>query len=297
MQFEDSFFQEEIREGYVVSEKMKGVWAAELNMLGIFDALCREHNLHYFVEYGTLLGAVRHQGFVPWDNDIDVMMFRDEYEKFNLIAKENICSPYFFQNSYTDSMIMSLSKIRDSRTTAITSYDYPIEYNQGIFIDIFPFDDIPDGITVKPTIGEMQFEIWLAIANPESLLDLMEERVNLAFDYKLLADVIKMPISQSMRVFEDFNLSQFGKSSKVDFLTSFFKGYPGVLREWYADTVYLPFENMMVPAPAGYDAILKYRYGDYMKPVQGLSAHEGIIFDPYVPYRQYMESEQRTVIK
>ena len=121
MHLDENFFREEIRCGYKVSEKMKKVWAVELNLLEQFDKLCRENNLQYFVDSGTLLGAVRHQGFIPWDDDIDVVMFRDDYEKLKIIAKDAVSSPYFYQNSYNDLMIWAFSKLRDSRTTAIES--------------------------------------------------------------------------------------------------------------------------------------------------------------------------------
>ena len=75
MQLEKTFFEREVRSGYEVSEKVKKIWAVELNLLEYFDNLCREYHLRYFADYGTLLGAVRHQGFIPWDDDIDVVMF------------------------------------------------------------------------------------------------------------------------------------------------------------------------------------------------------------------------------
>ena len=81
MNFEPSFFKEEMRSSFLVDEKRKKIWAVELQILEKFDEICRKHNLTYYAYYGTLLGAVRHQGFVPWDDDLDVAMFRDDYEK------------------------------------------------------------------------------------------------------------------------------------------------------------------------------------------------------------------------
>ncbi len=83
-------------------------------MLAKFDQVCREYNLTYFVFYGTLLGAARHQGFIPWDDDIDVVLFRDDYETFQAVAPWEFTEPYFFQNSYTDNMIWPFSKIREA---------------------------------------------------------------------------------------------------------------------------------------------------------------------------------------
>lgn len=291
MQFEDKFFEAEERCGYHISAKMKKVWAVELNLLDYFDKLCREHNLRYFICYGSLLGAVRHQGFIPWDDDIDVVMFRDDYEKLNVIAREVAESPYFFQNSYTDTMIWAFAKLRDSRTTAIEFPAFPPEFHQGIFIDIFPLDDVPDGISMKPIVGEMQREIWMSIVEPERLKGLIDRGQRLALEADILLGLLRMPIRERMKMFEDFNVSRFGTSSRVNFLTENFVGNPYMLREWFADTVYLPFENRMVPAPAAYESLLSCLYGDYMTPVQIPNMHEGIFLDPDAPYTQYMKKQ------
>lgn len=289
MQLEDKFFQKEIRAGYEVSEKMKKVWAVELNLLEYFENICREHNLRYFVDYGTLLGAVRHQGFIPWDDDIDVVMFRDDYERLQAIAQDTVDFPYFFQNSYTDIMIWAFSKLRDSRTTAIEFPDISPEFHQGIFIDIFPLDDVPDGKAVKPVIGQMQREIWMSIVDAKGLMELLDRGYRSAMDAQVLISLANMPARERMKLFEEFNASQFGKSTMVNCITDYFAGIQSVLREWYADIVYLPFEGIRVPAPAGYDELLRCRYGDYMVPAQIPNAHDGIFLDPDKPYTEYMK--------
>ncbi len=268
MHLEETFFQEEIRSGYKVSQKMKKIWAVQLNLLEYFDKLCREHELRYFVDYGTLLGAVRHQGFIPWDDDIDVVMFRDDYEKLKIIAGREVESPYFFQNSYTDIMIWAFSKLRDDRTTAIEFPDILPEFHQGIFIDIFPMDDVPDDAAMKPLVGQMQREIWMSIVDPEGLKELLDQGRRLVLDADILLQLLQMQMRERMKMFEEFNAARFGTSSKVSFITNYFLGSPGVLREWFTDVVYLPFEHTKVPAPSGYDSLLKCRYGDYMVPVQ-----------------------------
>ena len=110
---DSSFFREEIRNGFLVTEKMKRIWYTEISLLQELDRVCKKYGLRYFAEYGTLLGAVRHNGFIPWDDDIDVAMLRDDYEKLKKVAAEEFKAPYFFQDSYTDSMIWAFSKLRD----------------------------------------------------------------------------------------------------------------------------------------------------------------------------------------
>src|SRR5574344_2757374 len=88
-QIEDSFFQEETKGDFFVDHKRKEVWAVELDLLNEFDSICKQMNLKYYLYGGTLLGAVRHQGFIPWDDDIDIMMFREDYDRLIEILKDN----------------------------------------------------------------------------------------------------------------------------------------------------------------------------------------------------------------
>ena len=237
MELHEKFYEEEVRCGYLVTQKMKKVWAVGLNLLEQFDKICQAHGLRYYACYGTLLGAVRHQGFIPWDDDIDVAMFRDDYERLKLIAQEEISYPYFLQNSYNDSMI------------------------------------------------------WMSVVDPEGLKQQISQGRKLAMDTSILLELLGMQIRERMKMFEDFNAARFGKSSRIGFLMDYFNGVPSMLREWYDDTVYLPFEGLEVPAPSGYASFLESYYGDYMTPVRAQSLHEGIFFDPDKPYTHYMNKK------
>lgn len=288
MNFDEGFFEDEVREGYLVTGKMKKVWAAQLNMLELLDGICKKHNIKYFVEYGTLLGAVRHKGFIPWDDDLDVMMFRDDYERFKQVAADEIKEPYFFQNIYTENgMIWAFSKIRDSRTSAIEFPNIPAEqFNQGIFIDIFPFDDAADDIYMKSAVRDIQRDLWRTLVRPMDLLNAINNDQKTACDADIIVDMISLPVVDRMKEFETFNASLFGKSTRVNFITSEIFGLEASReRKWYEDVIYMPFENTMVPVPVGYDEILKCQYGDYMTPVQGGTWHEGIYLDPDTPYQ------------
>lgn len=288
MNFDPSFFKEEIRSDFFVDEKRKKIWAVELQILEKIDEVCKKHNLTYYAYYGTLLGAVRHQGFVPWDDDLDIAMFRDDYEKFQAIASEEFTEPYFFQNAYTDGIIRFMAKVRDSRTTAIEHLAPSI--NQGIFIDVFPLDVAPDGINEEaPVILEIQKEIWTTVVNPREILEDLEAGKRFVLDINTLVNLIKLDKRERFKEFEAFSLAHFGETENVDFIVrQLFYGQPESPKKgWFKNIVYLPFENIRIPAPAEYDKILTVLYGDYHEFVRGGSTHEEVIMDPDIPYGEY----------
>ena len=97
LKISNTFFDEEIRDGYKVSREMKKIWAVELDLLNELNRVCNKHNIRCMAWAGTMLGAIRHKGFIPWDDDIDIMLFRDDYEKLCEIAPSEFTYPYFFQ--------------------------------------------------------------------------------------------------------------------------------------------------------------------------------------------------------
>ncbi|MCI8533939.1 MAG: LicD family protein [Lachnospiraceae bacterium] len=263
-------------------------------MLEKFDEICRKYSLTYYVYYGTLLGAVRHQGFIPWDDDIDVIMFRDDYERFQTIAPDEFTEPYFFQNSYTDRVMWPLSKIRDSRTTAAEPQFRHLgsSFHQGIFIDIFPFDNVKDGVNPQfETIEQIQQLLWLSIVNPEAIIKAMEEGQKLYLGTDFLINYLQKNVQEKFKIFESFNCSCPEQSKKVNYLINEMYpdevSYKSVEKDWFHDIIYLPFEHLQIPAPAEYDKILTQCYGNYHQFVQGGSAHEDIVLEPDIPYKEY----------
>ena len=286
MSVDESFLKEEMRCGFLVTEKRKKIWRTGLELLQKFDEVCKKYNLKYFVEYGTLLGAVRHQGFIPWDDDIDLVMFRDDYMKLQEIGPLEFQEPYFFQNTYTDLVVWGFCKLRDDRTTGIEFTDMNPDFHQGIFLDVNALDDVPDGKNFSQNILQVQREVWQTVANSVNMRYYLSEGVQFQVESDILMDLLNLPVRERYRQFELLALSHFGTSEKVNFLVSeICKRSISCRREWYEDIVYLPFEHMTVPAPAGYD--------DYHKPVQGGSTHQNTFFDPDTPYRYYMEHPEK----
>jgi len=118
-----------------------------LEMLVEFDAICKKHNLQYWLDSGTLLGAVRHQGFIPWDDDIDLSMPVEDYNKFQEIAKSELSENIFFQTSKTDGAFkFDYIKLRSNKVKIVEFHekDRDIAYHQGVFVDIFPMLTLPN---------------------------------------------------------------------------------------------------------------------------------------------------------
>ena len=117
------------------------------NLLAV-DRVCREHALHYYIYDGTMLGAVRHKGFIPWDDDLDIAMPREDYETFITYANEWLEEPYEFVSYETDSTYpLPFGKVQDASTTLVERAHLP--YLGGLYIDVFPIDGVPSNVLLR----------------------------------------------------------------------------------------------------------------------------------------------------
>lgn len=174
------FLDEEVRSGYVVTSDMKAIWAVELDLLAELDKMCRNYNLRYCVAAGTLLGAIRHRGFIPWDDDIDIYMLRKDYDQLMILANQ-FTFPYFLQSTYTEKKLYRPhAQLRNSNTTGYIDEDKYRDINKGIFIDIFPLD----GVSELEEENRKQRKIY-------DRYNRILSRFNTAMDYKPETSIIK----------------------------------------------------------------------------------------------------------
>ena len=116
MIFKDSYFEDEVRDGFFVPSEIKRAWVAELEVLSEIDKICKKHNIQYFADWGTLLATVRHEGFIPWDDDLDIVMKREDYRRFMEIAQTELpegFSAYNFRNH--DNLWLFLGRVVGKR--------------------------------------------------------------------------------------------------------------------------------------------------------------------------------------
>lgn len=145
----EAFLNSEERCEYKISGKMKCVWAREIDLLLHFISVCEQNNLRYWAGFGTLLGAVRHKGFIPWDDDMDVWMPREDYNRFISVADKAFRPPYFFQTTLSDNDYYgAFIRLRNSDTTCV-SLSKNNNCNNGIYIDICPLDGLSSNAFIQ----------------------------------------------------------------------------------------------------------------------------------------------------
>ena len=129
---------------------MNQLQADEYKLLIEFDRLCTKYNIAYMLSSGTLLGAIRHQGFIPWDDDIDVCMTREAYDQFKAIALLELDGEMFFQDRFTDKdYFHAFAKLRLNNTVLKEQSSAHLRAHQGVWLDIFPMDHIPDDLNLR----------------------------------------------------------------------------------------------------------------------------------------------------
>lgn len=258
--------------------------AAMLTLLCEFDRVCKALGVSYILFAGTLLGAVRHQGFIPWDDDLDVLMLREDYDRFMKEAPAVLDTETFYlQKEFSEHWPLFFSKLRLNGTTCLEKY-HPKDkaVHQGIYMDIFPCDNAR-----KTALGrKLQFAASKVVI--AKALDKRGYETNSGAKKCFMALCRLLPRKPFLWLVKSGCKQGDTVHSFLAGAKSFSKNmYP---RRYFTELDQLMFEERMFPVPADYDGLLQSVYGDYMQlppPEQRVCKQHAILVDTQRSYEMY----------
>lgn len=246
-------------------EDLRKMQLIQIDILKEFDCICKKHNIKYCIVGGTMLGAIRHNGFIPWDNDIDVAMMRVEYEKFVKIYNSEIDNQkYYFQDhKNTKGYRWGYAKLRRKDTCFIRRGQEHMKYESGVAIDIFPLDNIPNS-----NIMRRVYNCFCTIIRKILWSEVGYVSENNKFKKVFYKIAKKIPLNLVFSFYELLiNICKNKNSIWVRKLTI---PYPnnkeyGIKKEYYENIKDIEFEGILFSGISEYDEYLKCWFGDYMK--------------------------------
>ena len=286
-------YQGEKISGIRILENTKLQQHVQLELLDRFMKVCKEHGLRFFMFYGSLLGTVRHQGYIPWDDDMDIVMPRKDYDRLIEISESCFSYPYFLQTPENDREVFygGYAKLRNSATTAMEPRNWRHSCNQGIWIDIFPLDNCSSNKDKNKELWEkihFNQKMLFACVYEKALWE--EEKENWE---ELRKEASKQThadwcnqLSKLLHAYDD-------KSPYLTIYARYMNREPlSFFKEDFSDSILMNFEGLQVPVPIGYNRCLEIingkRYMVYPKPEYRNPRHRGL-FSADIPYSRYTD--------
>lgn len=248
----------------LTQELLKQIQKIELEMLLEVDRICKENNIKYTIIGGTLLGAVRHGGFIPWDDDADVAMLRTEYEKFcSLIDEKLDSSKYYFQNmERTEGYRWGYAKLRRKGTLFLRENQEHMKYEQGIFLDIFPIDGTPDNKILR------KIHKFRCFCVRKILWSKVGKRVGGNYFQRTVYSILSViPDKIIKKLYRGLIIKKNSNTSEVVRTLTYPapKKLDGYYRRWFSETAPILFEGYELEGVKDYQGWLSFEFGDYMK--------------------------------
>ena len=273
---------------YYDSKKLKRIQEIELDILKEVGRICRIENIEFFIIGGTALGAKRHGGFIPWDDDIDIGMTRENYNKFISIAPEILEANYFLQTIYTDSeSTFSYAKVRYNGTKFVEWCNRNVNMHKGIYIDIFPYDNIPDDEYERRKqfkIVQLKHKIYTIATTP----DMTSRPISF---YDRIKNVLRKSVHIILKIIpkEWLYESLHKEMCRYNNIDTNCKGcllFPKYMTEYMEKNTLYPlklinFEGIAVPCANNLHKYLTNHYGEYMElpPENERKGHQPFILD------------------
>ena len=275
---------------------MTELQAVELTILKSVLEICSALNIQYFLVCGSALGAVKYGGFIPWDDDIDIGMFREDYRRFSEEAPKLLPEYYFWQTFRTDpNAPLIFGKVRDCRTTYIETSVAHIDMNHGVYVDVFPLDLYPEGkfarwkLEVKKSLYKRQ--IATVYSAKRSVLGGILNSVNRLLGYQNRT-------AKTLEKYEHAIADYPGKRSDIVCNHGNWQGRLDYSPRWhYGNGKWADFEGLKVRIPENYDAYFTQKYGDWQSDLpedQKYGHHFCTICDLNKSYLEYVGMKDKS---
>lgn len=289
MEFPREFFYDEVRNGFYIPGIIKRIWAAQLEILAVIQKICKKHKIRYYADFGTLLGAVRENNFIAWDDDLDIMMLRDDFERFVKVVEKSLPKELKFTAveinkdscSFISAVGLTEMKYRDKVLRKYHEFPYPTA------VDIFVVDELakdPEDEAYRMEVLSMLGTMLNGIVNKKENTKIFQKEL------KAIEDLLQIKFDQTKplegqfyaimdKVFQEFN----GEGGEMLACMPFRMIHKDACfpKSAFTETTWVPFCNTELPIPKDYDSVLKAKYGDYHKTVKAGGGHD------YPCYREY----------
>ena len=291
MNIQDSFLLDEVRCGFMIPAAVKQAWAAELEVLMEIDRVCKKHNIQYFADWGTLLGTVRHGGFIPWDDDLDIVMKREDYQKFMNVARFDMEDGFDVQTFRNhDDCWLFMGKVVGKNSFCFDKEHLRRFHNFPYIacVDIFVLDYVhkdPEKEEKRRTL--CKYILGVADSIVQGMTSEEKERSLKTIEEMYGKKISRLVDPVEMRRYLYGEVEKiFGEvpEKEADTLTQIFPwGLLGIdfkfPKEYYKKAIELPFEDTIMPVPKMYDKMLRKRYGEYFRLVKDAAGHDYPFFE------------------
>ena len=307
IKFPDDYFQNETRCNFHITGMMKRLWAVQIELLSWIDKVCKKYDIKYIMCYGSMLGTVRHKGYIPWDDDIDVAMLRADYTRFlEAVAKE--LPPYLSTKSLLPGAIPPKEmtfNIGNGKYLS-TAPDFLERFHGCPYItgiDVFVFDRVPTDpeefkyqdrlIRLLDRMLMLQWEVddnTISSDNRsqyEQIRNTIEYELDYSFDEKesMSIQILRM-LDLACSICEECGSAHVENREQV-----IYYGEKYYLEEYFTDRIFIPYEGIMdVPIPRKYDEALRKIFGDYQVPRKHTSQHA---YPIYINQREFLYKEHK----
>ena len=287
MAFIKDLYHDEICDGWLVKSDMKKIWNRQLEIWAEVDRICRKHDITYWAGYGTLLGAARHGGYIPWDEDIDLCMMRPDFNRFCDVVDSELGDSFAVGLKR-----FSVLRISHEQTTLLDLKNILDENSNGLMIEIFPLDVAIDGTNEGFFATNALNELMGTIYNFPAIAKHVQGGGKTVNDWNFIENLHAVAdFDAQWKILNVYAQNSFEQSSAVFWIEDTVRDMrrPTFRKSWFRETIYLPFETVELPAPKMFDEILTSYYGDWRTPVRDGQNRLGVIYSADIPWREFLQ--------